>query len=90
MDDPNLIISGLSRSVSLEGMTVRIEIVRLEGNPDWSLEVIDAEGTSIVWEEPFRSDHAALTEATRAIEHEGAALFRDDSNVVPFLRSQGN
>lgn len=84
MDDPNLIKSGLSRSVTLDGSPVRIEIVRIEGNPDWTLEVVDVEGTSIVWQEPFETDTAALSEAIRAIEEEGAKLFLDDSNVIPF------
>lgn len=87
MDDPNLITSGLSRSVTVDGSPVRIEIVRLEGNPDWSLEVVDQDGTSIVWQEPFETDTAALAEAIRAIraiEEEGTRLFQDDSNVVPF------
>ncbi len=65
---------------------VRIEIVRLEGNPDWSLEVVDVEGTSIVWQEAFDTETAALAEAMRAIEEEGARLFQDDSNVIPFPR----
>jgi len=86
MDDPNLITSGLSRSASVDGASVRIEIVRLEGNPDWSLEVVDQEGTSLVWQEPFETDTAALTEALRAIEEEGATLFQEESNIVPFPR----
>lgn len=84
MDDPNLITSGLSRSVTVDHSPVRIEIVRLEGNPDWSLEVVDHEGTSIVWQEPFETDAAALAEAIRAIEEEGTKLFQDESNVIPF------
>lgn len=86
MDDPNLIISGLSRSTFVDGQSLRIEIVRLEGNPDWSLEVVDQDGTSIVWQEPFDTDAAALSEALRAIEEEGSALFRDETNVIPFRR----
>ncbi len=86
MDDPNLITSGLSRSASVEGASVRIEIVRLEGNPDWSLEVVDQEGTSLVWQEPFETDTAALAEALRAIEEEGATLFQEESNIVQFPR----
>jgi hypothetical protein len=84
MDDPNLITSGLSRTVTMDSSPVRIEIVRIEGNPDWTLEVVDVEGTSVVWQEPFETDTAALSEAIRAIEEEGAKLFLDDSNVIPF------
>ena len=86
MNDPNLITSSLSQCASIEGASVRIEIVRLEGNPDWSLEVVDQEGTSLVWQEAFETDAAALSEALRAIEEEGAALFQDESNVIPFPR----
>ena len=84
MDEPNLITSCLSRSVTADGVFVRIEIVRIEGNPDWSLEVVDQDGTSTVRQEPFDTDAAALSEALRAIEKESTALFRDESNVVLF------
>ncbi len=84
MDDPTLITSSLSRSVAVDGASVRIEIVRLEGNPDWSLEVVDQEGTSLVWQEPFETDTAALSEALRAIEEEGGALFQKESNIIQF------
>ena len=86
MDEPNLIASDLSRFVLLDGSSVRIEILRLEGNPDWSLEIVDHEGTSLVWQEPFDTDDAALSEALRAIEEEGVGLFRSESNVIPFPR----
>lgn len=86
MDDPNLIISGKSEVVHANGVSFRINIVRIEGNPDWSLEIVDKDNTSVVWEEPFRSDQTAKEEALRAIENEGVALFRDHSNVVPFPR----
>ena len=46
--DPNLITSSLSRDMSRDGVTVRIEIYRLEDRPGWALEVINHKGTSIV------------------------------------------
>jgi len=86
MDEPNLIISSLSRSAAIGDASVRIEIVRLEGNPDWSLEVVDQQGTSLVWQEAFETDAVALSEALRAIEEEGAELFQEESNIIPFPR----
>jgi hypothetical protein len=83
MREPNLISSGLSRLISVEGHNFQIEIHRLE-HTKWSLEVIDEEGTSIVWDEEFETDDAALAEVLRAIEEEGVAAFQESPNVVPF------
>jgi len=45
MSDPNLVLSGLARRVSQDGHSFQIEIYRLENDPNWSLEVVDEEGT---------------------------------------------
>ena len=50
----------------------------------WSLEVVNAEGTSTVWDEQFASDLAAMDEVMGAIEKEGLAAFQDSSNVIKF------
>lgn len=84
MADPNLVISGLSQEVSVGGETLRIEIYRLEDDPGWTLEVVDRDGTSTVWDDEFDSDQAALDEALRAIQEEGPRAFHDQRNVVPF------
>ena len=80
----NLISSGLSQAVTADGMTYQVNIARFEGNPNWSLEIIDAKGTSIVWEESFQSAEVALGKALLGLKAYGAALFRHERNIVPF------
>lgn len=84
MKEPNIVYSGLSRSVSVGGLDLRIEIYRLEDEPLWALEVVDPEGTSTVWDEQFRTDQDALDAVEQVIREEGAAAFRD--NVIPFRK----
>ena len=84
MTDPNLIISGLSQERTLEGVVFRIVICKLEDVPGWSLEVVDEDGTSNVWDDLFDTDKEALEEAIKTFEEEGLSAFRDTGIVVPF------
>ena len=84
MEDPNIITSSKSQRVLVDGHPLSIEIYRIETDPMWTLEVVDDEGTSTVWEDPFATDADALEEAVKAINEEGIAAFRDDGNVVKF------
>ncbi len=88
MTDPNIVSSGLSRRVVVDGHTLQVDIYRLEIDHSWSLEIVDEDGTSTVWEDLFPSDQAALDEALKAIEKEGLSGFRDLGNVVPFPGKQ--
>lgn len=83
-DKPNLIASSKSRRVVLEDHPFSIEIYRLEDEDQWTLEVVDAEGTSHVWDELFDSDREARDTAIRALEQEGPQAFMRGDNVVPF------
>ena len=51
--DPNIVKSGLSRTVKKDGVAVDLTIIRLEHETEWSLEVINSAGTSIVWDNQF-------------------------------------
>jgi len=84
MPDPNLVLSGLSKNVLVEGIDLRIEICRLEHEREWTLEVVDDKGTSTVWDDVFATDQEALNEALKTIREEGLAAFRDNGNVIPF------
>jgi hypothetical protein len=84
MADPNILHSGLSRKIVVGGLNFRVEIYRLEHEPGWSLEVIDKDGTSTVWDDQFKSDREALEELETAVREEGVAAFMDRGNVVPF------
>ena len=74
-DDPVLITSGLSQSLDEDGYVFEINIFRLEEETGWTLEVIDRDNTSHVWDDPFSSDAAALSEAKTAIRAEGPLAF---------------
>lgn len=82
--DPNLITSSLSRDVSRDGVTVRVEIYRLEDRPGWALEVINDKGTSIVWDELFDTDDAADSAFRETMAAEGVTTFLDSATVIPF------
>lgn len=82
--DPNIIYSGLSRKVARDGVTVDVQIYRLERDPKWALEVVNAEGTSTVWDDIFDSDDEAFAAFTLTVEEEGMEAFLDDDNVIPF------
>ena len=83
--DPNIVYSSLSRRVTRDGITVKVEIV-LEGETEWSLEVVNAKNTSIVWDELFPTDEDAYAEFERTVAEEGMRTFLDSGKVIPFPR----
>jgi len=83
MSDPNIIYSGLGGNVTVGGHVFKVEIYRLENDPDWILEVVDHEGTSTVWDNPFISDTTAFDELQAVIKAEGANAFTG-GNIIPF------
>ena len=84
--DPNIVYSGLSRKVARDGVTVEVSIIRLEHETEWSLEVVNSAGTSIVWDELFASDEEAYVEFERTVAEEGMQTFLDSGKVIPFRR----
>ena len=83
---PNLVHSDLSGIVSKDNVTVEVIIVRLESESNWSLEVLNNAGTSIVWDDLFDSDDDAYAEFQQTVEEEGMRAFLDNQNVIPFKR----
>jgi hypothetical protein len=73
-----IITSRLSRKFTRDGITIEILIYRLESDPAWQLEVVNAEGKSTVWEDLFETEQDALNEAFQTIASEGIASFRRD------------
>ena len=63
MNEPNITTSSKAQKVLVEDHSISIEIYKLEGTSGWTLEVINDQGTSIVWDELFGSDADALTMA---------------------------
>ena len=51
--DPNIVRSGLSQTIVSHGLKADVGIYRLEDGPDWSLEVVDQDGASTVWDDLF-------------------------------------
>lgn len=81
--DPTIIESTLSRTVSRDGITVRVLIYRLEHSPKWALEVVNDNGTSSVWDDLFDTDEAAFEAFAQAVVAEGMESFLDDDDEVP-------
>jgi hypothetical protein len=79
-DEYKLINSPLSRKLTRDGMTIEVLIYRGEYETGWHLEVVDPDGTSTVWHDPFSSQRTALNEVYRIIAAEGMATFTLDPN----------
>jgi len=75
-DDPEIENSPLCEIITRDGITVRVEIYRLAGSDEgWSLEVVDREGGSTVWDGTFSSDKDAYAEFHQTLEAEGIRTF---------------
>jgi hypothetical protein len=78
MDDYNIIRSRLSRKITREGTTLEVLIYRVEGDEAWTLEVIDHEGGSTVWDATFVTEQDALNEVFQTIASGGISGFVRD------------
>ena len=83
---PNLVYSDLGGDFNLDGITVKVLIVQLEGSSEWTLEVRNSKGKSIVWDEASADDRDAYDEFKRQVADEGMKSFFEESNVIPFSR----
>lgn len=87
--EPTLIYSSLNGPFTKDGMTVEVSIVSSDMDPNWSLEVVNTSGASIVWNSQFESDEQAYAAFKLVVDEEGMQAFQDDterSNVIPFPR----
>ena len=77
--DPRIVMSPLTdRSFTRDGVTVEVHIYRLEHEDKWTLEVVDDENNSIVWNGDFDTDGDAHAEFLRTVETEGMdGILRD-------------
>lgn len=73
--DPDVIYSKLCREITRDGITVRVEIYRVAGNPKWALEVVNELGSSTVWDELFETDAQALEAFEEVLADEGIGTF---------------
>jgi hypothetical protein len=81
-ETPEIERSPLSRRFSRDGITVEVKIYRLRGvNEDWSLEVVDHEDASTVWNETFLTDQEAYRAFCMTVETEGIGTFLERSET---------
>ena len=71
---PNIITSGLSRTVTVDGVTVVVNIYRLEDDAQWALEVVNEVGTSTAWDAPFDTDEEAYAAFSSPLRRRGWKL----------------
>ena len=77
-EEAELEFSPLSELVTRDGTTVSVQIYRLAGESvGWSLEVIDEENASTVWEDLFDTDAEARAEFDRTLKAEGIRSFAE-------------
>jgi hypothetical protein len=77
-DEFTLIESKLSGFITQDGMTIEVCIYRGDAERTWQLEVVNEEGTSIVWDGRFETDQAAMDEVKHSIKTEGMTSFLSD------------
>jgi hypothetical protein len=77
-DEFTLIESKLSGFITQDGITIEVCIYRGDAERTWLLEVVDEEGTSIVWDDRFATEQDAMDQVKRTIETEGMASFLSD------------
>lgn len=77
-EDITFILSPLSQRIERDGKSVDVDIYQAEGDTVWILEVVDREGASTVFDEPFYSDQDALDAVLLLIEQEGIDTFLED------------
>ena len=69
-DENDLIDSPLSQILQEDNEQIEVLIYRLPDS-DWTLEVVNQNGTSTVWDETFPSDQEALSVALDGIKAAG-------------------
>lgn len=75
--EPELIESPLGGIREYEGVRLELSIFRLATVRGWTLEVVNENGTSIVWDDPFPTDREAAAAFHETLAREGIAAFLD-------------
>ena len=74
-NEPKLIISKKSQTISSGGKTVYAEIYRLENEKRWALAIDDKFNNTSILDNTFKSEKAALLQAKKLILEEGINNF---------------
>nr|WP_166060196.1 MULTISPECIES: hypothetical protein [unclassified Methylobacterium] len=78
--DRELEFSPLTGRVTRDGVTVQVHIYRFAGADEgWTLEVVDHEDGSTVWEGSFDTDVEAYEAFERCILEDGIRTFTEDA-----------
>ncbi|PXW50295.1 hypothetical protein [Methylobacterium sp. B4] len=78
--DHELEFSPLSGRVTRDGVTVQVHIYRFAGtDEEWTLEVVDHEDGSTVWEGSFETDVEAYEAFEQCIRENGIRTFTEDA-----------
>ena len=69
MDVTSIVFTDLSQFELVEGRRFEVEIYCASDEDYWVLEVINDEGVSFLWDDPFAADKAALHTLLAAFEN---------------------
>ncbi|MBV1688424.1 hypothetical protein KRR38_12245 [Novosphingobium sp. G106] len=72
---PRIVRSDLSRSVTLDDLTVKVDISRFVHHREWVLKVFTEDGMVTIWDDSFVSEVEALAVFQSAVQEEGIASF---------------
>jgi hypothetical protein len=81
--EPKIEMSPRSGPVTRDDTTVEVEIYRLPHRAGWTLEVIDHEAGTTVWETTFDTDDQAYRIFTLALDTEGIRSFAEAPKSNP-------
>ncbi|ACL62368.1 hypothetical protein [Methylobacterium nodulans] len=82
IEDREIEYSALSGPVTQAGVTVIVKIFRFLGTDDpWTLEVVDHEGGSTVWDETFPTERSAYEAFRNALAEEGIGSFLEPAET---------
>ncbi|GMQ81551.1 MAG: hypothetical protein BMS9Abin05_0983 [Rhodothermia bacterium] len=73
-EEYDFVESPLRREVEKDGYVLDVQIYG-SGKDDWILEVVNEEGTSILWDGTFDTDHLAWAEFEKCLKEEGIEAF---------------
>ena len=78
MKDSELEHSEFAGEFTEDGVTVLLDIFRPAGSQGgWSMEVIDPQQGSTIWDEPFATDREAFEEFLATLQRDGIRSFVD-------------
>jgi hypothetical protein len=78
---PSIIYSDLCCTLTLDGITVDLQIYRDQESSRWVLEVVNEAGSSTLWDELFDTDRDALLAFEQVVIDEGMKTFLDNGDV---------